>query len=128
MSETVHSFCRICESLCGLEISLDRGRVLEVRPDRAHVASRGFACVKGLKQMALYDSPDRLQRPLKRVGGAFREIPWRQAFDEIGAKVRELRGLSPHALARGRDEPRLPPPAGRGPPRSLERRRRRRAL
>jgi formate dehydrogenase len=99
MSETVHSFCRICESLCGLELSVDRGRIGGIRPDPAHFASQGFACLKGLKQMALYDSPDRLQHPLKRVGGEFQEISWRQAFDEIGAKVRQLRGISPHALA-----------------------------
>jgi formate dehydrogenase len=98
MSDTVHSFCRICESLCGLEISREGGRIAEIRPDREHIASGGFACVKGLKQMALYDSPDRLQHPLKRVGDAFVEISWRQALDEIGAKVRELRGISPHAL------------------------------
>ncbi|MDH3687504.1 MAG: molybdopterin-dependent oxidoreductase, partial [Myxococcales bacterium] len=98
MSDTVHSFCRICESLCGLELSREGGRITEIRPDREHFASAGFACVKGLKQMALYDSPDRLRRPLKRVGDEFREISWRQAIDEIGAKVRELRGISPHAL------------------------------
>jgi anaerobic selenocysteine-containing dehydrogenase len=98
MSDTVHSFCRICESLCGLEISRERDRIAEIRPDREHIASGGFACVKGLKQMALYDSPDRLQRPLKRVGNEFVEITWRQAIDEIGAKVRTLRGVSPHAL------------------------------
>jgi formate dehydrogenase len=98
MSETTHSFCRICESLCGLELSVDGGRITEIRPDRSHFASQGFACVKGLKQMALYDSPDRLKHPLKRVGDEFREISWRQAFDEIGAKVCELRGISPHSL------------------------------
>jgi formate dehydrogenase len=98
MSDTVHSFCRICESLCGLELSREGGRITEIRPDREHFASAGFACVKGLKQMALYDSPDRLRQPLKRVGDEFREISWRQAIDEIGAKVRELRGISPHAL------------------------------
>lgn len=97
----VHSFCRICESLCGLEIRTDaeRREILEVQPDRAHYASEGFACVKGLKQMRLYQSQDRLKRPLKRVGDDFVEIPWRQAIDEIGAKVRALRRRSPHSLS-----------------------------
>ncbi len=100
---TQHSFCRICESLCGLEVDVDAsipgGRVAAIRPDAAHVATDGFACVKGLKQMRLYDSPDRLTRPLKRVDGRFVEIPWAQAFAEIGAKVRALRGVSPHSLS-----------------------------
>ncbi len=100
---TQHTFCRICESLCGLEVRTestpDGRRVAEIRPDPAHLASRGFACVKGLKQMRLYDSPDRLQRPLKREGDAFREISWAQAFREIGEKVRRLRAISPHSLS-----------------------------
>jgi len=102
-SSTRASFCRICESLCGLEIDVEATsageRIRAIRPDPAHVATDGFACVKGLKQMRLYESPDRLTRPLKRVGGEFREISWQQAFREIGAKVAELRGISPHSLA-----------------------------
>jgi formate dehydrogenase len=98
---TFHSFCRICESLCGLEIDVDAEgcAVQAIRPDDLHYASAGFACVKGLKQMRLYQSKDRLTRPLKRVGDDFVPIPWRQAIDEIGAKVRELRSVSPHSLS-----------------------------
>ncbi|MDX1649134.1 MAG: molybdopterin-dependent oxidoreductase [Myxococcota bacterium] len=98
-TRTIHSFCRICESLCGLEVDVADGRVAAIRPDPDHLASEGFACVKGLKQMRLYDAPDRLRRPLKRVGDDFVPIPWAQAFAEIGAKVRALREISPHALA-----------------------------
>ena len=48
-TETRHSFCRICESLCGLEIELDRsGTIRSIRPDPQHVETAGFACVKGL--------------------------------------------------------------------------------
>jgi len=96
-----HSFCRICESLCGLEVDVDgSGRLVEaIRPDESHYASAGFACVKGLKQMRLYQSKDRLTQPLKRVGEDFVPIPWRQAIDEIGSKVRELRSVSPHSVS-----------------------------
>ena len=100
-TQTTHSFCRICEALCGLEVDVDeaKGRIEAIRPDNAHYASAGFACVKGLKQMRLYQSPDRLTQPLKRQGDEFVAIPWAQAIAEIGAKVRELRAKSPHSLA-----------------------------
>ena len=71
MSETRHTFCRICESLCGLEVTREDGRVSRVRPDDGHVATDGFGCVKGLKQHRLYASPDRLLRPRRRVDGRF---------------------------------------------------------
>lgn len=91
--EIRHTFCRICESLCGLEVELDAGgAVREIRPDPEHVETDGFACVKGLKQHRLYGTPDRLQYPMKRVGDRFERIGWDQALAEIGAKVRRLRG------------------------------------
>ena len=98
--EIHHTFCRICEALCGLEVTLEQGRVAEIRPDGDHVATRGFGCVKGLKQHKLLDSPDRLRYPLKRVGSRHERISWDQALSEIGAKVRELSTrLSPDAIA-----------------------------
>ena len=62
--EIRHTFCRICEALCGLEVTVEQGRVAEIRPDTEHVATRGFGCVKGLKQHKLLDSPDRLRYPI----------------------------------------------------------------
>jgi formate dehydrogenase len=98
--ETVHTFCRICESLCGLEVQVEGGRVQQIRPDPQHVATQGFACVKGLKQHELFASPDRLQHPLKRVGETFHRISWEQALGEIGQKVKSLRGESgPDSIA-----------------------------
>ncbi|HEY3448865.1 MAG TPA: molybdopterin-dependent oxidoreductase [Myxococcales bacterium] len=91
-TETRTTFCRICEALCGLEVDLEDGRIVRVRPDERHVATEGFACVKGLKQHLLYDSPDRLRFPEKRVGDRWERIGWDQANAEIGAKVRALKG------------------------------------
>ena len=99
MTETHHTFCRICESLCGLEVTTNEGRVVQIRPDKDHVATDGYGCVKGLKQHKMYDSPDRLKYPLKRVGNKFERISWEQALSEIGAKVAQLRGIHPDSIA-----------------------------
>ena len=90
MTETHHTFCRICESLCGLEVTTDAGRVVQIRPDKQHVATDGYGCVKGLKQHKMYDSPDRLKYPLKRVGGRFERISWEQALDEIAIELERV--------------------------------------
>lgn len=88
---THHSFCRICEALCGLEVTVADNKVVAVKPDAEHVATRGFSCPKGLKQAKMYDSPDRLHAPEKRVGDRWERISWEQALSEIGAKVASLR-------------------------------------
>lgn len=93
MAEGTHStFCRICEALCGLQVTVENNRVTQVHPDKEHVATGGFSCPKGLKQSRMYDSPDRLRYPSKRVGSTWSRISWEQALEEIGAKVKQLHG------------------------------------
>ena len=88
---TEYTFCRICECLCGLKVTLDGNRVVKIEPDSEHVATEGHACVKGLKQHHIYESADRLRYPLKREGSDFRRISWDQALKEIGEKINGLR-------------------------------------
>ena len=88
---TTPTFCRICEAGCGLLATTEGDRVVRLDPDKDHVASQGFACVKGLKFANLHHSPDRLDHPMKRVGDRWEQISWDQALAEIGAKVKALR-------------------------------------
>jgi anaerobic selenocysteine-containing dehydrogenase len=89
--ERRHSFCRICESLCGLEVEVENNQIVSVKPDEQHIASAGFACMKGLNQHHMYASPDRLRHPMKRTGADWQRQSWEQTFSEIGAKVKQLR-------------------------------------
>ena len=41
MTETHHTFCRICEALCGVEVTVDDGRITSIAPDADHVATPG---------------------------------------------------------------------------------------
>ena len=89
--KTHHSFCRICESLCGLEIQTLNNEVIGIKPNENHVATDGFSCVKGLYQHEMYQSPDRLKYPLKRQrDGSYDRVSWQQAIQEIGDKVKQL--------------------------------------
>jgi anaerobic selenocysteine-containing dehydrogenase len=92
MPETHQTFCRICEALCGLTVTVEDGQVTHVRPDAEHVTTDGFACVKGLKQHRLYSAPDRLLRPRRRDGDAWEDVSWDDAYAGIGAKVKQLLG------------------------------------
>ncbi|NUP08514.1 MAG: molybdopterin-dependent oxidoreductase [Polyangiaceae bacterium] len=88
---THHSFCRICEALCGLEVDVEENRITDVRPDPEHVATRGFGCLKGLRQHKMYASADRLRHPEKRIGDRWVRATWAEAFEDIGARVRSIR-------------------------------------
>ncbi|HEY6131453.1 MAG TPA: molybdopterin-dependent oxidoreductase, partial [Halioglobus sp.] len=89
---THHTFCRICEAACGLTVDLDaRGAVVDIAPDEQHIASKGYACLKGLKAHEFRDSPDRITEPMKRVNGELVAISWEQALSEIGGKLKRLK-------------------------------------
>ena len=89
--KTHHTFCRICEALCGLEVQTQNNQVITIKPNENHVATEGFSCVKGLYQHEMYQSPDRLKYPLKRQkDGTYTRVSWPQAIQEIGDKVKQL--------------------------------------
>jgi formate dehydrogenase len=92
MTETKYTFCRICESLCGLKVKVDNNEIVKIIPNAEHVATHGFGCVKGLHQHQIYQSPDRLKYPLKKVDGKHVRISWEQALSEIGQKVKAITG------------------------------------
>jgi anaerobic selenocysteine-containing dehydrogenase len=95
-----YTFCRICEVLCGLKIEVENNKVTRILPDRDHVATQGFACPKGVNQHKIYDSPDRIKYPMKRIGNEWKRISWNIALQEIGTKVAQIRKeYDPNAIA-----------------------------
>lgn len=96
--------CSICEAACGLLITVENGVATRIVGDPADPLSKGHICPKayGLKDMQ--EDPDRLHRPVKRVGAAWEEISWAQAFSEIAEKLTAIQALHGHnavAIYRG---------------------------
>ncbi len=88
---TKHTFCRICEAACGLSVAIDgQGAVVDIAPNEQHIASKGYACLKGLKAHEFRDSPDRITQPMKRINGQLVAISWEQALSEIGGTLKRL--------------------------------------
>ncbi|MFT4520526.1 MAG: anaerobic selenocysteine-containing dehydrogenase [Halioglobus sp.] len=92
MTEIKHgkTICRICEAQCGLIVSTRDNRIVTIEPNKEHVASKGYACIKGLKMGDFVHNPDRLEHPLKKVDGKFIPISWDQAIEEIGGKLKSI--------------------------------------
>jgi anaerobic selenocysteine-containing dehydrogenase len=88
MPTTAYRTCPFCEATCGLEVTLDSDRVVQVRGDAEDVFSRGFLCPKGVGLKALHDDPDRLRVPLVRdASGELREASWEDAFAVIADRL-----------------------------------------
>ena len=100
--EHVHRSCPLCEAHCGITVEVDRsgGTVSTIRGDDADPFSRGYLCPKAYGLKGLHEDPDRLRRPLRRVGGRFEEIGWEEALDLVATRLREIReSAGPNAVA-----------------------------
>jgi len=75
--DTKYTFCRFCESLCGLTVTTQYNKIIDIQPDENHFSSMGFSCcIKELKQHEMYSSPDRLKYPMKKTDTEFERISW----------------------------------------------------
>lgn len=81
------TFCRICEPLCGMVATVTDGRLTELRPDREHPLSAGFACPKGIAFTDIVNDPDRVLTPLRRGPDGFEPVDWDTALDDIAARL-----------------------------------------
>ena len=86
--ETLRTVCaHDCPDQCSLLVQVDGDRIAKIQGDPAHPFTAGFACAKVNREHELVHSPERLLRPLRRVGakgaGEFAEIDWADALDEI---------------------------------------------
>ena len=78
---TVYRACNLCEAICGLEIKVDGPKIVSIRGDDADPFSRGHICPKAVALQDIHEDPNRLRRPMKRVGRDWQEIGWDEAFD-----------------------------------------------
>ena len=89
MTEERVTFCRICESLCGMVATVEDGQVTKLRPDKDHPLSKGYACPKGIAMTELQNDPDRVLHPMrKREDGEFERVTWKEALDGINARLK----------------------------------------
>ena len=101
MTERV-SYCRICESICGVVAEVDNGVVVRVRGDDQHPVSKGYVCPKANSMARVLNDPDRVTRPMRRVGESdeFEPVEWDVALNDIAARLRLIRDdFGPHAIS-----------------------------
>ncbi|MDA4109231.1 molybdopterin-containing oxidoreductase family protein [Mycolicibacterium holsaticum] len=100
--QTQATYCRICEPACGLLATTENGRLVDLGPNRDHLLSQGFMCVKGRSMVDVVNDPDRVLQPMRRVGppGCFEPVSWDDAIADIGARLKKIRrSHGPRAFA-----------------------------
>lgn len=95
MTEIRRSYCGLCHPRCGTLLHFEEGRATKVTGDPNHPVNRGHICERGRLMVDHLYHPDRLNHPLKRIGGRgegrWENLTWDQALDEVAGKLADLR-------------------------------------
>ncbi len=79
--------CHLCEAICGLAIETEGDRILSIKGDAQDPFSRGHICPKAIALQDIQNDPQRLRMPVKKVGDAWEQIGWQEAFDLIAERL-----------------------------------------
>jgi anaerobic selenocysteine-containing dehydrogenase len=75
--------CNLCEATCGIVIQTRGKEILSIKGDPDDPFSRGHICPKAVALKDLYEDPDRVKKPIRRSEKGWKEISWKQAFEEV---------------------------------------------
>ena len=91
---TVRTMCPMhCHpTLCGMKVTVEDGRLVEVAGDPENPDSRGFLCVRGQASREIIGNPLRLLHPLARDrrDAPLREVGWDEALSRIAEGMRAV--------------------------------------
>ena len=73
---THYRICPLCEACCGLNVTVEAGRVTRIVGAAQDVFSRGYLCPKGYALKELHEDPDRLRQPLIKRNGQHQPATW----------------------------------------------------
>lgn len=82
--------CNLCEASCGLQFTLSDGQITDVRGHAGDPLSRGHICPKGVALQDLHTDPNRLRRPVRRVGDSWQELSWREAIRLVSRRLHDI--------------------------------------
>ena len=88
--------CTLCEAMCGIVVSTERDRVTEIRGDPDDPFSKGHICPKAVALQDIHEDPDRLRRPMRRVGQDWTEVSWDDALSEVASRLTEIQSAHGH--------------------------------
>src|SRR5262245_18704106 len=91
MPEQKYRTCHLCEALCGMVVTVDQGRITDIRGDKDDVLSRGHICPKGPAMREMHEDPDPLRHPVRRTPSGWERTSWEDALAETASRLREIR-------------------------------------
>ncbi len=97
-----------CPDTCAMQVSVQAGKVVRIQGDAQHPTTLGALCTKVSRYAERTYHPERVLRPLKRVGakgeGRFEPVGWDEALADIAERLkaiaaRDAQSIVPYSYA-----------------------------
>jgi anaerobic selenocysteine-containing dehydrogenase len=100
---TVHAACpHDCPDTCAIRVTSEGERIVRIQGDPDHPPTHGALCTKVSRYAERVDHPERVLKPLKRVGpkgaGQFEAVGWDEALADIATRLRGIASRDPEAI------------------------------
>jgi formate dehydrogenase major subunit len=92
--EIKKNVCTHCSVGCTVTAEVQNGVWVGQEPSWDSPINRGAHCAKGAAIREIVFGDRRLKYPMKLVDGQYQKITWKQALDEISAKMQDIREKS----------------------------------
>ena len=81
----------MCINSCGIEATVEDGKLVKVEGMKEHPISEGVLCPRGEALVEWVYSPDRLQYPMKKSDTGWKRISWDEALDTTAEKITKIK-------------------------------------
>jgi formate dehydrogenase major subunit len=99
----VPSTCPYCGNGCGINLVVRDGIVAGISPWHRNPVNEGKVCIRGNKSFEFVNNPGRLTTPLIKKDGKFVEASWEDAYKEIAAAFKAVKGDAVGVVASARN-------------------------
>lgn len=90
IDKVVPTHCPYCAVQCGMNLLVEKGKLVGFEPRYDFPVNEGRLCPKGVTAYLQTHHPDRLQHPLIKRNGVFERASWDEALDLVVSKFKEL--------------------------------------
>jgi anaerobic selenocysteine-containing dehydrogenase len=87
---TTTMVCGFCSTGCGLEVLLQDGEAVGLKPATDHPVNIGMACPKGWEALAPLKGPGRAVKPMVKRDGKLTPVSWEEAVFEMVDRFRTV--------------------------------------
>ena len=90
IDRVVPTHCPYCAVQCGMNLLVEKEKVVGFEPRYDFPVNEGRLCPKGVTAYLQIHHPDRLKHPLIKRNGNFEQATWDEALDLIATRLKEI--------------------------------------